>query len=308
MKYLLALLLFTTTFCRSRPAVFEKIVVDSTDDVSGYYLAVRPTDRAINGALILLNGFGSQAEKIFPETRLPETAARAGILTICMAMGNKICADSMVEQRLNALLRDVVQRFGIKPDAFILGGFSAGGAIALRYTERCRESPGHYPVQPRAVFAVDSPVDLLALWQFFERQTTRNFAPAAVGEARFVSDLMRKEYGTPSENRDVYLKLTPFCADLAEAGNERHLTDIPVRVYHDVDIPWLLKNRRQSAFDANFAASSELINRLLLAGNERAEFVSGKTGIRSNGDRHPHAWSIVDEEECVRWMQSVLKQ
>lgn len=307
MRYLLLLFLFSHLFCKSQTPVPEKIVVDSTDSVSGYYLAVRPEGREIRGAMILLNGFGSPAEKIFPETRLPETAARAGMLTVCMAMGNKLYADSVVEQRLNALLGDVSRRYGVKPDAFVLGGFSAGGAIALRYTELCVEHPGKYPVQPKAVFAIDSPLDLFAQWRFFERQIARNFSPAAVGEARFVSGLMAKEHGSPAENRDVYLKLTPFCADLAEPGNERHLTNIPLRVYHDVDIPWLLENRRQSAFDANFAASSELINRLLLAGNERAEFVTGKTGVRSNGARHPHAWSIVDEEDCIRWIQSVMK-
>ena len=306
MRYLLLLLLFSHFFCNSQTPAPEKIIVDSTGDVSGYYLVVRPPEQQIRGAMILLNGFGSPAEKIFPETRLHEAAARAGILTVGMSMGNKICADSMVEQRLNTLLRDVIQRYGVKPDAFVLGGFSAGGAIALRYTERCQESPGQYPVQPKAVFAIDAPLDLLALWRFFDRQMARNFAPAAVGEARFVSDLMAKEYGTPSENREIYLKLTPFCAELTESGNERHLVTIPVRVYHDVDITWLLKNRRQSAFDANFAAASEMINRLLLAGNDRAEFITGKTGIRSNGVRHPHAWSIVDEDECVQWVSALL--
>jgi hypothetical protein len=40
----------------------------------------------------------------------------------------------------------------------------------------------------------------------------------------------------------------------------------------------------------------------MLMGNERAEFMTSKQpGMRSNGTRHPHSWSIVDEVECIQW-------
>jgi hypothetical protein len=43
-------------------------------------------------------------------------------------------------------------------------------------------------------------------------------------------------------------------------------------------------------------------------GNKRAEFMqSFKTGYRSNGQRHPHSWSIVDEKELIVWMEGLLK-
>ncbi len=53
--------------------------------------------------------------------------------------------------------------------------------------------------------------------------------------------------------------------------------------------------------------ASELVSRLVLMGNKHAEFVSSKTpGRRSNGLRHPHSWSIVDEVDCVQWMKEQL--
>ena len=89
--------------------------------------------------------------------------------------------------------------------------------------------------------------------------------------------------------------------------NEKHLQSTAVRAYHDVDIPWRLQNRFQSVAESNYLVTSELIKRLILMGNQKAEFIqSYQTGYRSNGQRHPHSWSIVDEEECVRWVKSLL--
>lgn len=40
-------------------------------------------------------------------------------------------------------------------------GYSAGGTIALRYTELCNQSPESFPVRPKCVLTVDSPVDII---------------------------------------------------------------------------------------------------------------------------------------------------
>ena len=53
--------------------------------------------------------------------------------------------------------------------------------------------------------------------------------------------------------------------------------------------------------------ASELINRLVQQGNDTAEFMQAKQpGMRSNGLRHPHSWSIVDEVELVQWALETL--
>ncbi|MBK8873530.1 MAG: hypothetical protein IPN13_06235 [Bacteroidetes bacterium] len=94
----------------------------------------------------------------------------------------------------------------------------------------------------------------------------------------------------------------------AYSQNEIYLKDIAVRTYHDVDIAWRIVNRNQTVHLSNYEMSAELINRLVLMGNKRAEFMqSFKTGYRSNGQRHPHSWSIVDEKELIVWMEGLLK-
>ena len=114
--------------------------------------------------------------------------------------------------------------------------------------------------------------------------------------------------GTPETNFSNYVSHSPFTRELKQQGNEKYLMNIPVRLYHDVDLVWQLKNRRRSAFDNNVASASELIARLMLAGHEKAELMIAKQpGYRSNGMRHTHSWSIVDEVEFIQWMKQVFK-
>jgi pimeloyl-ACP methyl ester carboxylesterase len=284
----------------------KKIIVNERDSISGYYLAVEPASHRIEKVLILMPGFAERAEAVFPETKLDDEAYANDILVVAISEGAKLYVDTDFLTKLNLVFRDVVKRYRVNPEQVVLGGFSAGGTIALRYAELCKESPADYPINPKGVFTIDSPIDLFDLWAYFDREIAKNFSEVGMAEARFVQQLMTQEHGKPTDNRDEYKKLTPFYRDLTEPGNERHLKNTAVRVYHEVDISWYLRERRRSAFDGNFSASSELINRLLLLGNQKAEFVqSDRKGVRSNGNRHPHSWSIVNEAECIQWIKGL---
>ena len=111
----------------------KKIVLDEKDSVSGYYLAVEPKGNLITGVLVLLPGFGMNAESIFPESKLYNVAYVNNILTIAFAEGNKLYADSIVQSKLNAVLEDVIRKYKVSPENFVLSGYSAGGIVALRY-------------------------------------------------------------------------------------------------------------------------------------------------------------------------------
>ena len=309
MKTKLILLPFlTASFLAAFSQNFEKIVVDANDARTGYYLAVKPYGM-IEGVLVLLPGFGENPESVLPETKLHNTAFVNNILTLIIPFGEKIYADEPTLSRINRALEDSIQRFRLSRDKFVIGGFSAGGTISLRYVELCKEKPSLFPINPKAVFTVDSPVDLVNLWEYFDREIDKNFSQAGTGEARFIQPIMQKDLkGTPSSNLQNYIYHSPYYKNTTKEGNEKYLKDIPVRVYHDMDVIWQLKNRRRSLYDNNALCSSELINRLLLMGNEKAEFMqSTRPGYRSNGARHTHSWSIVDEVELIQWMKGVLK-
>lgn len=295
----------TKAWCQST----TKIVLDATDTHSGYYLVAEPEKKdSIRGVLVLLAGFGQTPDHTVPETKLHKEATSKNILTIFCAGGNKLYADSITQQKLSHILADVISRYRVKPTDFVLGGFSAGGMIAMRYAELCVEFPDKFPIQPKGIFTVDSPIDIFTIYEQLEETARNNYSEIAVEEAVRAITFIKNDFGVPRENIETYAKLTPFSMNKSYSQNEIFLKDLAVRTYHDVDIAWRIINRNQTVHLSNYEMSAELINRLVLMGNKRAEFMqSFKTGYRSNGQRHPHSWSIVDEKELIVWMEGLLK-
>lgn len=298
---ILILLLLTSNSIYSQSV--KKIVVNEKELFSGYYLAVEPQTDSIAGVIILLAGFGQRAEDIFPETKLQNVAFENNILTIAFAGGNKLYADSITQYNLTAVIKNILQTYKVDSHNFVLGGFSAGGMIALRYVELCNEFPDKFPIQPKGVFTVDSPIDIFTIYTQLEQNLKDNYSELAVEEADRAIKHIKNDYGVPRENIPVYSKLTAFSMNKAYGENELFLKNTAVRTYHDVDISWRLINRNQTVHNSNYEVTAELLNRLLLMGNTKAEFMqSFKTGYRSNGQRHPHSWSIVNEVECIQWI------
>ncbi len=286
----------------------EKIVLDENDDISGYYLAVKPQTKKIDGVLILLPGFGQRAETIFPETKLHNVGYLNNILTIGFAQGTKLYADKETQDKLTNVLKDILKRYKIDKSKFVIGGFSAGGTVALRYAELCKQYPNKFPITPKGVFVVDSPIDIFTIYELLENNIENKYSEVAVQEAEWLTNLIKNDHGMPRENIDFYKEINPFSMNKKFGENERWLKDMAVRAYHDVDIEWRLVNRNQPVSTQSYLVTSELINRLLLMGNLKAEFMQTyRTGYRSNGMRHPHSWSIIDEVECIQWLKKIIK-
>lgn len=286
----------------------KKIVLDPTDSQSGYYLVVEPEDKDnISGAIVLLAGFGQMAEHTPPETKLHNVAYTNNILTIFYAAGNKLYADSITQFKLSRVMRDVLARYRVMRNNFVLGGYSAGGMIAMRYVELCIEFPDRFPIQPKGIFTVDAPIDIFTIYEQLQESARNKYSELAVEEAVRAIGYIDKDYGVPHENISTYAKLTAFSMNKDYSQNEKFLKNTAVRTYHDVDIAWRIKNRNQTVHGSNYEVTAELINRLVLMGNERAEFMqSFQTGYRSNGQRHPHSWSIVNEVELIQWIKKLI--
>lgn len=284
----------------------ERVSFDMSDSTTGYYLAIQPKSKQIKATVVLLTSFLAP-EDLLSETKLHNVAYNNDILSVFAPMKQKLYADTFAVDRINAIVKDIVQRFHADTSKIALGGYDDAGNIALRYTELTYQNPSRYPIQPKAVFGIDSPVNLFGLWHWSEGQIKKNYWPGAVGDAHYYLDSMTKENGTIYNNPQRYRELTPFYSQSDSIGNEQYLKTIPVRLYYDTDINWQLQNRRNSFYDTKMPDGSELIKRLLLMGNEKAEFMAAKQpGLRSDGIRRPNALSIVDEVDCIAWIKRSL--
>jgi hypothetical protein len=122
-----------------------------------------------------------------------------------------------------------------------------------------------------------------------------------------ILDRFKRELGDTGKNLQKYNDASPFNANSGSPGNEKFLKGLAYRTYHDMDVNWYIQNRRRSIYETNMLNASELVTRLVLEGNNQAEFVSsGTRGRRSNGVRNPASWNIVDEIDLVQWVREKL--
>jgi hypothetical protein len=284
----------------------EKCVYNTADANNGYYLAIPPVSTAIRGVLVVFCTFRSP-ESLLPETKLHNTASAGDLLTVYASLGAQLAADSGALARIDAILQHIATKYKADTATFVLGGFGFAGSIALRYTELANQYPARHPIRPKAVFAVAGTMDLTSLWQTSERQIKRNYASPALGDARAIIGILKNSLGSPADHPEHYRETSPFSHGEDAPGNEQYLDKTAVRLYYDVDINWLLDTRCNSLYDTDIPDGTELIGKLLLAGNKNAEFISSKLpGVRSNGVRSDNAMSIVDETDCIQWIKRTL--
>ena len=285
----------------------EKIIFNNNDSTNDYYLAIPPLSGNIEGVQVLLASFMAP-EFILSESKLQNVAYGNNLLTIVASMGLALSADTSSVNRINFILKNVISRYSADTSRFAIGALGYAGNIALRYTEMCYENPGQFPLLPKAVFVINCPVDLPGLLHWCEAEIKKNYFPGNVADSRYILDALTKEYGSYADHPEKYIQVSPFYKEGPSPGKEQYLKKVALRFYYDTDIEWELKNRRNSYYDTYIPDGSEMVKRLLLEGNDDAEFISSKQpGMRSNGMRSPFSWSLPDEIDCIQWVKLKLK-
>ncbi len=269
-----------------------------------YYLIGKPEREVLTGVLFFMSGFAQAPESILPESDLPKLAVDAGMAVVLLGNGPRLATTPPVLDRLDWAVAHFRENHPTASEIpWSIGGFSAGGTRALRYAEDCGRRGERAPVKWRAVFGVDPPVDLFEIRDYFQREIEDGTAEVGIDEARFATAALAQNLGTLPTDSTAFLEATPFAAHLKQPGNERWLRDTAVRLYHDVDIDWLVTERGRTARDGNFGPASALIVALRRQGHPAVEFIqSTGEGYRANGTRHPHSWSIVGGAEAVGWL------
>lgn len=228
------------------------------------------------------------------------------ILTIVPSINNDYGVDDekAALDFLNFVFTETVTKYKAPKNKFILSGLSAGGMTALRYTEMSRDSSNRTSIIPTAVYGVDPPVDLAGLYYRSKRDIDRNIEHTGLSESKRIVESFNQQYGgSPDQQPKRYIESSMYSRSEINGGNATYLKNVPVRLYCDPDIEWNLKERNRDYYDMNAADESAMINFLNLTGNKKAEFISalGK-GYRLDGTRHPHSWSIVDADDCIKWI------
>jgi hypothetical protein len=296
---LLVLLVGQTTSFAQHP---EKVVIDSTH----YYFKLVPKSKPV-GVLIILHGGAEDAKGVMNQITLDEIAVKNNFIVVFPNIEDDDFKMTVSHRLLDTIAKQVVDKHKVSKDRIVLGGLSGGGMQTITYTERAIRDKNTY-FTPKAIFALDPPLDYENMYYRCQREVERNFSEVGVTEAKMLLAEMEKNLGgTPETAKEAYLKNSMFSYRQKDGGNANYLLAIPIRIYTEPGVEWQLKNRHRDLYDLNCADISALINLLQLKGNKRADLVvTHDKGVRPNGMKHPHSWSIMDSKNCMTWLLNQL--
>jgi hypothetical protein len=279
----------------------ETVYLEKSEPAKNCYTLVYPASLPWKGCLILIPGFGEDAAKVLQQTDLPLQAAKNGLLTIIPTLQDGVLSfgvDSVSQQSLNKILDDVKSKHKISDLDLFVGGFSIGGSAAVKFAENAA-------VKPKAVFAIDPPLDFERFYQTAKRDLRLTTNGKENQENVYMG--LRIEAvmgGTPETALANYYAVSPYSYSDENQEAVKKLVAVPLRIYSEPDITWWMNERNADVTQMNIGDCSAMINELKRLGNTQAELIiTANKGFRKpDNKRHPHSWSIVDPDELVRWL------
>lgn len=280
----------------------KKVYLDKTDTTKNFYTIIYPPKLPWTGYIFLVAGFGETAEKVLQQTDLPKKLALNGILTIIPTFQDGVLSfgvDSLSQQSFGRILRDVTTRHKLIDQPFYLGGYSIGGSCILKYAEES-------DIKPNAVFAIDPPIDFEQMYNSSKRNLRLSVNTEPNGESVFLLKKIKEIMnGTPEDAIANYQKISPYSFTDTSQTAIKKLLKVPLRIYTEPDIHWWMKERGMDYTSMNSTLHSAMINELNRLGNRNAKLIItlNKGYRKPDNNRHPHSWSIVDNDELIKWLQ-----
>lgn len=279
----------------------NNIYVGDDTSTQMYYQAIVPNNE-IKGTVILLPGTWETTEHVLKSmASFCAIAYKHNLAVLVFSINQRLTLTDEIVTLINKMSEHAINKYHLPQSKFVLGGFSMGGIFSLRYTELSVEKRTFTSIKPKAVFSCDGPCDLIHIYENFQRKVNKN---PGLNEPKYgIDELVKYCKGTPSSNPSLYEYYSPFTFSHTDGGNAKFLLNIPVRIYADVDPVWWMKNRHVDMYDLNALDQTAMIQLLNDQGNDAAEFMNAfQKGVRIEGNRHPHSWSIVEPQSCVAWI------
>lgn len=268
-----------------------------------------PASAPARGLLVLLPGRGQPARGVFKETRLAQEAAQRGFVVLVLELNNRICLNAADTRFLDEAIEQTVRQYPTLNHQLVLGGFSAGGQLAVAYAEMLVRDSTQRPWRVRALLGVDPPLDLAAHYNRSQYHLDQQDCPIwRSSDQRIVSELASECGGSPAQVPAAYLARSAYSRNDSVGGNVQWLRALPVRMYCEPDLAFLQQQycAALQPTDLNAYNVQGFIAQLQRLGNKRAHYIQ-TTGKGFSGKRRmPHSWSIVDAADCAAWLRACL--
>jgi acetyl esterase/lipase len=251
--------------------------------------------------LILFPCFPCDAADTRSESPIADTAVANGIAVLMMNFNRHILMSDAEKREVLDTIAAAVKAQGVDATNTFIGGFSSGGNVSVLLAKELVRAP-RPGIGLKGVFAVDSPLDLVHLYECSLRDLAKSSFPEYKDEARYLQAFLDSTLGSPTDSMVNYERSAPL---LNSSASVAPLKDLPIRFYTEPDTAWWRANRDDRYEELNAYSMKRIHNTLVAAGNARAEYITTEGRGVQHGNRHPHAWSIVDERELVRWIRDL---
>ncbi|MCH2231176.1 MAG: hypothetical protein MK105_12610 [Crocinitomicaceae bacterium] len=263
-----------------------------------YVLYKTQNERSV--LLIVFPDLGGNAESIKESFNILSTAKEANISVLMMNFNHHLFLSKEDKNLLTEVLNDVIKSHKLSPDKVVIGGFSSGGIVSSLWSHHLLEI--NHAFKPQKTFVVDSPLDLVEL---FNNVTDVDSASHEISmeEAEYIINYFEEALNTKDSLIQRITEVSPFNYATLNFENIERLNELDFRIYTEPDSVWWKENR---GFEFKETDSYQLIRFAASAGEhgwDNLQLIqTTNKGYRSNGQRHPHSWSIVDPKELIEWI------
>ncbi len=254
--------------------------------------------------LVLFPCFPCDIENTKTEFPIIEEANKKGVSVLLMRFNYKLYLKNEELSNLSKQFNSIFETNKLSTDNVFIGGFSGGGNVTLLLSNYLVKESNL--IQPKGVFIVDSPIDLLGLYKVAEKNIVSNFSTDSVEESNWIINSFNSEFGNPKDSIKLYEDFSPYTSQTHNISNLENLKNLKIRFYTEPDLDWWKTNRNNEKDEINSFFIEQLYNDLRNKDFKNIELINTQNkGYRANGTRHPHSWSIVDKESLLNWL---LKQ
>lgn len=301
---LLVTLIASVTFGQK----LETVYLNSNDSNTNMFIAVIPDKIPVKAFMFLLDGFGASPKDVLIQTEFPKYIAQQGILTILpiLKTGSRYFGvDSSSQQSLKYQIETAITKYHLEGKDFYIGGFSIGGSCVVKYAELAVKN--NYATKPKAVFAVDPPLDWERYYNSAKRVVRLSDPTQVNDEVIYMIDRIEKEMkGTPQTAQENFYNISPYSFSDITQRAVKNLVKTPIMIISEPDIQWWLTNRGYDFSYINVTDHAAMINELQQLGNNNAVLITtiDKGYRKPDNRRHPHSWSIADPVQLTNWLLS----
>lgn len=259
--------------------------------------------RKSNSTLVLFPGGGNSTEDIRTEFNIIEEARQNGISTLLMNFNRHLWLHEEETKELANKLESIFEENKINSHNVHIGGLSIGGNVSLTLSNYLHKT--NSVIAPKGAFIVDSPIDLYALYESSVADINNpELSQERLAEPKGIIGFLESNFGKEPKLLENLEIVSPVTLK-TQKQNIDNLKGIKTRFYIEPDTAWYRKNR-QIDFETTNAYTIQKAAQYLVddLGWPNVELIQSKEkGYRSNGERNPHSWSIVNMNELINWVK-----